>query len=275
MNKITFIPVGGLANRMRALAAAVSLSRAVGSHLHVIWFRDWALGCPFRELFEPLPEYGISLKEATFTDLLLYDRPRERNFKFPQWFQRMKFDHCIYERSVSRLYRDKFDFESWARKKNVYIASYTCFYDSPGAIYQELFHPVESIRMEVERRCRDFSAYTVGIHIRRTDNIDSINESPIELFVESIEKEIKMHEDVRFYLATDSEADKELLYRQFGNRILTSDQVVSRGSIEGMKEAMADLYTLSQTDRIYGSSQSSFSVMASWIGGKECIVLKK
>lgn len=39
MGKITFVPVGGLANRMRAVASAVTLAAKSDSDLSIIGFR--------------------------------------------------------------------------------------------------------------------------------------------------------------------------------------------------------------------------------------------
>ena len=47
MGKITFVPVGGLANRMRAVASAVTLAAKTDSELSIVWFQDWALNAPF------------------------------------------------------------------------------------------------------------------------------------------------------------------------------------------------------------------------------------
>lgn len=54
MGKITFVPVGGLANRMRAVASAVMLAGKTKSELSIIWFQDWALNAPFYQLFKPV-----------------------------------------------------------------------------------------------------------------------------------------------------------------------------------------------------------------------------
>ena len=54
MNKLTFVPAGGLANRMRATAAAYTLASRVGSPMSAVWFCDWALNAPFHALFEPV-----------------------------------------------------------------------------------------------------------------------------------------------------------------------------------------------------------------------------
>ena len=50
---IWLVPVGGLANRMKAIDSAVALSRQCGSELHIVWFKDPGLNCRFDQLFAP------------------------------------------------------------------------------------------------------------------------------------------------------------------------------------------------------------------------------
>lgn len=54
MNQITFVPVGGLANRMRSIASVITLAQQTKSYVNIIWFQDWALHAPFHKLFEPI-----------------------------------------------------------------------------------------------------------------------------------------------------------------------------------------------------------------------------
>lgn len=63
-NVLYMIPSGGLANRMRAIVSGYWLAGQTGSRLQIIWFRDWALNAPFHELFMPLNEEKIPLREA-------------------------------------------------------------------------------------------------------------------------------------------------------------------------------------------------------------------
>lgn len=72
---LTLVPAGGLANRMRAVASAYRLCLAVGSRLHVVWFRDWALNAPFVDIFEPIEAPGIDLREAGVADAIVNGRP--------------------------------------------------------------------------------------------------------------------------------------------------------------------------------------------------------
>ena len=58
---------------------------------------------------------------------------------------------------------------------------------------------------------------------------------------------------------------------EFGNRIITAGEEAFRGNVDGIRGGLADMYTLARTQCIYGSAGSSFSEMASYIGGKPLI----
>lgn len=75
---------------------------------------------------------------------------------------------------------------------------------------------------EVENRCRNFSDTMIGMHIRRTDNLASIRQSPIELFYQKLDEEIKEDDKVAIYLATDSEEVKWEMKERYGDRIFCS-----------------------------------------------------
>ena len=275
MQKITVVPVGGLANRMKAVAGGIALSQELQSLLSIVWFRDWALPCRFDELFESINIPHVTIKEASTFDHLLLDRPRAKNLNIPRIFQKIMFDDILYEQEVLSLYRQKFDFKAWAENKRVYLSSYFCFFDCPQAIYRKLFVPTKLLREAIDKRCNDFGEYTVGLHIRRSDNEVSIKNSPISLFHEKIEQEIELNDNVLFYLATDSEHDRNELQHRYGKRMLVSENPPSRDNAQGIKDAVVELYLLSKTNKIYGSFGSTFSEMAAWLGGKEPIILQK
>lgn len=275
MSKITFVPVGGLANRMRAVASAVTLAAKTGSRLHVVWFRDWALNAPFHQLFRPVDEAVAVLRDASSADYLLLDRPRPKNFRIPLLYQKLAFRSCLYEREITPLCNRHYDFEAWVkREKCVYMASYTAFQPYDAAWINRLFTPVEAVAQEIGRRCRDFSEEMVGVHIRRTDNEASIRQSPMELFYRKLDKEVERNSRTGIYLATDSEEVKEKMKERYGKRVQCSERQADRGSLEGIRDGIADMYTLACTRRIYGSFQSSFSDMAAQIGGIPLEIMK-
>ena len=108
------VPVGGLANRMKAIDSAIKLSRKTNSELHIIWFKDRGLNCRFDQLFEPIDLPNVKITEATWSDYLLYDRPRQKNIFIPHLFQKATFDNCIYEKQALHLFYENFDFYDWA-----------------------------------------------------------------------------------------------------------------------------------------------------------------
>lgn len=266
-SRIYLVPVGGLANRMRAIDSAVALSLKTHSELRIVWFKDCGLNCRFDQLFEPFDIPTVTVVEASKTDLFLYDRPRRKNFFIPRLPQKWLFDSCIYETQVPKLVQGDFDFCRWAGNKAVYIASFVQFY-SPDTECKpfSIFKPQPSLVREIDARRSRFGSNTIGIHIRRTDNAVSIAQSPTHLFIDRMEKELRKNCDTTFYLATDSEEDKSRITRQFGDRVFFSAQKADRNSVEGIREALVELYLLSHTCRMWGSVHSSFSETAAQIG---------
>lgn len=275
-NTLVLIPVGGLANRMKAIDSAVALAKDAQKELRIIWFKDRGLNCRFDELFQPLMLPGVEVQETSWFDLLIYDRPRKKNFRLPRLFQRLLFDQCIYEEEATRLFYKGFDFRSWVAGRRVYIAS--CVYFHPqvaGKRLFSIFRPIEPLQQKINEGCSRFGEHTLGVHIRRTDNVASISQSPTELFIARMKQEIGQHEDTVFYLATDSEEDKKQLKERFGEHIVASPRKADRSSVEGMQDALVELYILSRTGRILGSMQSSYSETAAQISGITCELLKK
>lgn len=275
MKKMLFVPAGGLANRMRAMAASYTLARKVGVEMKAVWFRDWALNAPFHALFEPIHQEGLSVRDASFFDYVTLDRPRRKNLFVPRLYQRMMFRDALYEARITPLRMQHFDFEAWFRQGGIYLASYTDFYPYDYDLLRKLFVPLPDVRRQIDAFAEGFSSHTIGVHIRRTDNKASILQSPTELFVDAIDKEVEQNDDTVIFLATDSEAIKDEMRSRYGRRLLTAGDEADRNSITGIKGGVVDMYTLARTNRIYGSFQSSFSELASQIGGNEVHVLRK
>lgn len=263
--QLLFVPSGGLANRMRAIASAYTLTQQTDSDLQVVWFQDWALHAPFRSIFEETPL--VAVREATLVDHLIYDRARKKNFFLPALPQRMLFQRHIKEQDVTPLKKQLFDFEQWARGKRCYMSCYQVFGSFPDNLYSQLFHPVKEVMGVVDSYRSQFNSHTIGLHIRRTDNAESIAKSPTELFINKVGEEIDQHDDAKVFLATDSTEVKKEFIAAFGTRIITPQEEACRDSISGIRGGVIDLWTLASTQKIYGSAGSSFSPMAASIGG--------
>lgn len=272
MSTLTFIPSGGLANRMRAISSAVNLSQHTGIHVDIVWFNDWGLKARFMDIFKPIDMEGISLRECTPIDKLTVDRARRKNFYIPSLYQHLVYDRMITEKAVATLRDQNFDFASWvSAAKHPYMSCYDVFgeFDDYGALIRRLFVPQQIIMNKVSVNISSFSSHTIGMHIRRTDNIDSIRNSPTEKFLETADRELKQNPDTMIFLATDDEAIKEIFRNRYSDHVITPKAKASRDSLAGIRDGIVDMWTLAATDMIYGSYGSSFSVMASNIGGVE------
>ena len=262
---LLFVPSGGLANRMRAVASAYELCKKVDSTLQVVWFQDWALHAPFRSIFEETP--SVAIREATMLDHILYDRARKKNLFVPALPQRILFQRHIKEQDVTPLKKLSFDFEQWARGKRCYMSCYQVFGSFPDELYSRLFRPVKEVMDVVNGYRSQFGSHTIGLHIRRTDNAESIAKSPTSLFINKVREEIDQHADAKVFLATDSAEVKQEFIAAFGSHIITPKEDACRDSISGIRGGVVDLWTLASTQKISGSAGSSFSPMAASIGG--------
>lgn len=273
MKKITFVPAGGLGNRMKAMSAAMLLAQRCGSALDILWFQDWGLGCRFSQLFEPLEVENVSLRSPRLTDYVLFDRPRNKNFYLPLLFERLLFRKCMGERRATEAMERGFDFVNWAKGHRVWLSSHVYFMSKtvPDDAF-DMFHPIAPLLQRVEEQARCCGDHAVGVHIRRTDNERSVMESPTEAFVQRMRQ---FPESVRFYLATDDESVKDELRKAFPQRIITSSEKAERGSVKGMQDALVEMYTLSKCSLILGSVASTFSMTAAAIGRVPLEIIKK
>jgi len=277
MKSLTFIPEGGLANRMLATASAYSLAERTNVHLDIIWFKEWGMECRFCDIFEPIVEKNVKLREAQTLDYILNRSPRRKNLWISKPFILMRNDSIIWAKEVTPLKNENYDFDKWIKSshKNAYMSSYLGFGSFSDDIYCQLFKPKDFIQDKIKHNVSMFSKHTIGMHIRRTDNINSIKNSPIELFLDKAKFEISDNNETKIFLATDDEEVKRVFKRSFPNRIICSENVASRDNTDGIRDGVVDMYTLAKTDMIYGSYGSTFSEMSSKIGNTPLCILRK
>ncbi len=244
---------------MRAIDSAVALARDLNTELDIFWVRGTDLNCPFRLLFEPIPDHRVRVHERRIRPLIFLRTKRQlRKLTLPLFKNQISFAANENEALKS------FDFKSLSENKNVVIESFGRFYLKPDRF--QIFKPIESLRQRISERAADFDQYTIGVHVRRTDHAKSIALSPDELYIAQMQSELHDQPLTRFYLATDSMGVKKKFTDVFGSRILTTPFKASRNTIEGVQEALVELYTLAQTSKILGSGWSSYATTAAKIG---------
>lgn len=271
---ITFIPIGGLANRFFAIISAISFCQDHNVRLRVIWFKDWGMGASFNSIMELSQHFqNVEIIDARWKDYI-FDRPRKRNLWLPFLFQRFYFGKRIYEKDV---YEGDFSIdklkEAVLKQKSVYLVQCNFFYPKQGTF--QILRPSILIQKKIENRKKllKIDSNMIGIHIRRTDHVDSIKNSPLSLFVSKMEEEIRRDSSIRFYVASDDLVEKEKLRKIFGERVVAIFDEVRRDNQKGINDAMLDLYTLASMKKIYGSSNSTYSRLAAQLSGIDLEIL--
>lgn len=264
--QLLLVPIGGLANRLYAITSAIAFCEDYDIDLKVVWFKDWGMGADFHTLFELAGDHPhVEIVDATWKDYI-YDRPRKRNFWLPYLYQKLAFDKRFYEKDI---YRSEFNTNlvtAIHEYFSLYLVHCCPFYDRTKGL--QYVRPNSSMRKLIEKRkiSSSIDKRTIGLHIRRTDNVGSIKNSPLELFINRIKSEIACDPQSRFYVASDDLHEKRQLKDLFGDRICTTFEPVRRDNEQGIKDAVVELYTLASTQKIYGSASSTYSMLAADIG---------
>lgn len=275
MKRITIEPISGLANRMMALDSAISYCKKHNYQLNLIWPLFRGLNTRFDSLFE-IPDIVNSISypsEYSENKLLINLKVGVRKLK--KLFTDYRYDKIIDKRS-SELITDQLvvpnslseedNLSIGPEYKNIFIRTDRRYFNNPNP-YQELV-PIKEILVEINRIKKQIPVLkSIGIHIRRTDNIWAIENSPLSSFYGAIETILDKQPDELFYLATDSPSVQRNLIKRYGRSIIFYNKPsLSRNNDLGMKHALIELYLLSSTKIIIGSYGSSFSVVASELG---------
>lgn len=259
-------PVGGLANRMRVIASALLLQKKLQCKLVCIWNENTELTAPFHLLFENISGLSIQSKPRKYTYLKSSNQKTfYKRFLVKIINKILGINYCVKQKDYKELFQTKnIDiFEFACRHQNIYI----CTGEEFGDNYTEFqrFKPVKELLEKVEQVEKKLNK-TIGIHIRRTDHAISICYSPIELFIDKINEEISLNNNITFFLSTDDINTVKVLFMKFGDKIFTRKKEWNRDTVAGIQDAVIDMYCLSKTTLIYGSYWSSFSDISSRIG---------
>lgn len=269
-------PIGGLANRMRTLAGGLALAQRIGVDYKIVWLKNWELNAAFDDIFrlDVIPAVKFSYPGKVKYGLS-YSIPRLKNLYLTSctlkrfgvaFLDGMEVYRKLAEREdEGKGIRSLFE-NGFSRCKKCLLQGGINVYPYGNDMYRQLFKPVAEIADDVAGRLRMIGPSPIGVHIRRTDNVQSIQNSPDEVFLREMERILHMQPETRFYLATDSEEVKLRFGREFGDRVYSSERIANRNTLAGIKEAATEMYTLAGTKAIIGSYYSSFSEAAAILG---------
>lgn len=262
---ITAIPEGGLCNRMRVIASARLLAKAAGTGLLVKWYRTPDLNCSFADLFMPSPLFQVDEADQMNKLSKAVARVGEKAARLSgrAWL------------GAAETAPGKFDADaaaSLARSSDLTIRTNSRLMVEEG-MYQ-CFQPsalIESMLLPYQTRLR----HSVGVHIRRADNVQAIEFSPLSQFLNLMRQELERDPDTHFFVATDSKETFAEVKSEFGERVFEHAKAsYERDDPAAIKDAAVDLYALSRTRRLIGSYWSSFTDTAWEISGIDHVIVK-
>lgn len=256
---IYLLPYGGLCNRINAITSVVNFSNENNFKLKIFWEKNSDLSADFTDLFEDLNLENVLIVKLRWYSFL-YFRARKANLFLPKIFRLIIGFNQVQDWS-SKLG----NLNEVLRCGKNYLSTCHSIGDKKGI--DKLFIPKSVFLSELIALQKKFSENTIGVHIRRGDHIRAIKASPIESFYSKMDQEIKTNENTKFYVATDSEKVKKDLKERYNGRIIMYDSPLTRTTYLGMSGAIIDLWALSSTKKIIGTPFSTFSIVASEIGG--------
>ncbi|HOJ63251.1 MAG TPA: hypothetical protein PLE45_02415 [Spirochaetota bacterium] len=263
-------PIGGLGNRMRVISSALSYARELNKKVIILWFKTKDLNCSYNKLFKKNKNFKvISINEPNskipFLNKIISTISKViiNNFLKKSYY----FEDNIQE-SIKQLISG-----NRSIRKNIFIK--TCHQFHPVNDYS-IFIPIDKIQKKIKNIVKRFNDYTIGIHIRRTDNEISKLHTSTEKIIQLLDDEIKLDPGVKFFLATDSLEEEKYLLQKYSDRIIIQEnKTLSRDSQKGIEDALVDLYCLSKTKKVYGSYWSSFTDTTAKLNPKlELIIVK-
>lgn len=265
-------PQAGLGNRMRVINSCIVLqNRNVDAgEIKLVWKTDNMLNCAFTDLFQPIE--NITLINSNYFLRYFSFFKNQKTLSVKQHLKK-RILHPIARRYAYHdnhgMLQVRFDANYWdTTKKHFLIDTYSDFYDPAYGNYYYVFKPVVELQEQITNQLQEFVEPAIGVHIRRTDHLNSIERSQDQLFINSMYKKLKKNSSTFFFLSSDDLKTQELFKKEFGDRLITRfNKELNRNDKTGIRDALIDLYVLAGTKEIIGSYGSSFSRIASLING--------
>lgn len=248
------------------MASAVWMAERMGGEVTVYWAVNRDCGAAFNELFQPVELPSLMVLESKPWQLHLAFS-RKKNLFIPGFLRRLSFTcqlvgtaECLDEQLPVGLQGNR----------PFIISGYSL---SAHADMTNIFKPTEELQTRINTLTERFSDTTIGIHIRRGDNRQSIEHNSLGDYIGFMERQLAECPTASFYIASDSAALKQELAARFPGSVILNNAVLERHSTDGMKDAVVDLWCLAATNHIVGSYFSSYSDIAAELGGIPLTIL--
>lgn len=268
-------PCAGLGNRFIGLACAYYAARETHQPLTVVWKKESVLAASANSLFR-LPT-DIPIIEVSQLGLRQNALAQLKGDAVIAAL-RKRCGLVLSCNDVAALYA-KGGFENIRtliqKFPNVYIKATNPFYDLkkiPTPL--NFIKPAPSVNERVIQTMG--GSRCIGVHVRRTDHAEAIQNSPLELFIEKMKACLEENPHAKFYVASDDNSVLSELEKTFPAKITTlTNRYLARDYEQGIIDAYVEMLCLSRCDKILGSYNSTFSSIAAMIGDIPLEVVSK
>lgn len=255
-------PAGGLCNRMRAIDSAIALGQTLQRPVTLLWNRGPELNCSFHALFQRPSKITkifdrdsykpVGRLKMQMTDLVATIRGYEK----------------IDQTHLMSLLQFQENLLEFCAERKIMIRTYSRFFPNP-APYGDLL-PALPLQNQIEN-LRPQLKNAIGVHIRRTDNLQAKERSPLVAFIAAMEQALIDEKGTFFFVATDDPSILVSLQQRFGAAIMSHPKrSYARSNPSSIEDALVDLYCLASCRRIIGSYWSSFTDTAVALGKLKC-----
>ncbi|MBS2097106.1 O-fucosyltransferase family protein [Carboxylicivirga linearis] len=265
MKIIYLVPFGGLANRLRVIASAIEFSKEYNFKLKVFWINRPELNSSYDDLLCSIPNVEIISKKNNILWRALIHI--SSHYTIYSWLKKtlLLTDYMLkskFEKGYFDIESEKFcNYLMKSHKSKNWLITCRKFYNYSNKTLN-LFVPQIKVQDKVDKFIKEnIGGKFIAVHIRRTDNSISIENSPLHLFEAVIEKAIL--KNTKILVCTDSSSTKQYLKEKYSSSLVIPESNLSRNSKEGITDAFVEFILLSNSLKIYASQGSTFSLLAS------------
>lgn len=288
MNTLTLVPTGNLGQRMRAVASGVELAAQGVCNLRIAWPHLGDKSARFSDLFLPfnIPEILSFLNSENAHSIGEFGRAQTRENRAAGNVELLEAGirdlpsgrKDLWLPTLLRTGRFRFQTSHFRPQDtarlihallsgDAYAASHHLLGKYPPTLIGKLFCPTQEILARISSITSAFGPRTAGVRISRTRSRSSITNSPLSLFIKTIDEMGKNGEADHIFLSTDSKQVEAYLKQRYRDFVITRPESTQKSRVRHMQDAVTDIWCLSHTYKILGSYHSYHSEVAAELGG--------
>jgi len=272
-------PLGGLGSRLLCIASFQALAEYLKYPLYVYWTHSKGFNeTKWFDLFQTTPCFELVETESQWEDLCM------KSFSLDKFLPHIEDNKIVSSFNMKWLYQGKLkavNVSTDLTLNNIdsgLICKTIPNYDDRIRQWIWELVPETELQQQIYQKLNTFDTNnTIGIHIRRNDALKGpmkkkILQSNDQYFEKYICKVI--HQKQKVYLATDDSRIWNYYQTKYKDSIVGLENIQRRdynyGDVKhGQKDALVDMYCLSNCVDMIGTNYSNFSLFCKYLNRKE------